>query len=92
MRQRVVLASPSELSASPSELSASPSELLASPRAELCARPVGPQYEIYRVGYAAVCCGNLPPGNCPGRATPSSPESLLDYRCHAPGGKIGTHL
>jgi len=47
------------------------------------------KYEIYRVGYAAVCCGNLPPGNCPGRPTPSSPESLLDYRCHAPGGKIG---
>jgi len=47
------------------------------------------KYEIYRIGYNAVCCGNLPPGNCPGRPGPASPETLLDYRCHAPGGKIG---
>eukprot|EP00241_Pyramimonas_parkeae_P002315 CAMPEP_0114225066 /NCGR_PEP_ID=MMETSP0058-20121206/455_1 /TAXON_ID=36894 /ORGANISM="Pyramimonas parkeae, CCMP726" /LENGTH=534 /DNA_ID=CAMNT_0001335609 /DNA_START=97 /DNA_END=1701 /DNA_ORIENTATION=- len=47
------------------------------------------KFEIYRVGYGAVCCGNLPPGNCPGRVTPSSPETLMDYRCHVAGGSIG---
>uniref|UniRef100_A0A7S0QZM7 PI3K/PI4K catalytic domain-containing protein n=1 Tax=Pyramimonas obovata TaxID=1411642 RepID=A0A7S0QZM7_9CHLO len=46
------------------------------------------KFEIYRIGYEAVCCGNLPPGNCPGKPTASAPESLLDYRCHVPGGKM----
>jgi len=53
------------------------------------------KYEVYRIGYAAVCCKNLPGNyatNCPGTVTPSSPEALLDYRCHVPGGVFGTKL
>ena len=53
------------------------------------------KYEIYRIGYPAVCCANMPglfEVNCPGIIGPSSPEALLDYRCHVPGGAFGTSL
>ena len=53
------------------------------------------KYEIYRLGYGAVCCKNLPGEyavNCPGTVLTSSPEALLDYRCHVPGGVFGTRL
>jgi hypothetical protein len=53
------------------------------------------KYEIYRIGYPAVCCANMPglfEVNCPGTIGPSSPEALLDYRCHVPRGAFGTAL
>jgi len=53
------------------------------------------KFEVYRIGYGAVCCKNLPGQyeiNCPGTVTPSSPEALLDYRCHVPGGAFGRKL
>ncbi|EEH58539.1 uncharacterized protein MICPUCDRAFT_56448 [Micromonas pusilla CCMP1545] len=56
--------------------------------------PGGQKFEVYRIGYAAVCCGNYPGGaekNCPGKIDPiSAPEVLMDYRCHVPGGFVGT--
>lgn len=53
------------------------------------------KYEIYRVGYNAVCCANLPglfEVNCPGAIGPSAPEALLDYRCFTPGEAFGREL
>ena len=53
------------------------------------------KYEIYRIGYPSVCCANMPglfEVNCPGVIGASSPEALLDYRCHVPGGAFGTAL
>jgi hypothetical protein len=53
------------------------------------------KYEIYRIGYPAVCCANMPglfEVNCPGTIGPSSPEALLDYRCHVAGGAFGEQL
>jgi len=46
------------------------------------------KFEIYRKGYNAVCCANTPEG-CPGRVLPAGPDVFFDYRCHAPGGKVG---
>ena len=50
--------------------------------------PGGQKFEVYRIGYNAVCCGNLPGGkakNCPGKPSDTSaPEVWVDYRCHAP--------
>ena len=58
--------------------------------------PGGQKFEVYRIGYGAVCCGNLPGGaekNCPGKlAEHSAPEVWLDYRCHARGRFVGTAL
>lgn len=53
------------------------------------------KFETYRIGYGAVCCSNVPglyAINCPGRIVGSSPEALLDYRCHVPGGAFGSRL
>eukprot|EP00899_Mesostigma_viride_P009794 jgi/Mesvir1/18816/Mv04308-RA.1 len=50
------------------------------------------KYEIYRIGYNAVCCGNLPgrmEDKCPGKKVPSSPDVMFDFRCHVPGGVVG---
>jgi hypothetical protein len=58
--------------------------------------PGGQKFEVYRIGYNAVCCGNLPGGkakNCPGTPSETSaPEVWVDYRCHAPGRFVGTGL
>lgn len=58
--------------------------------------PGGQKFEVYRIGYNAVCCGNLPGPdsvNCPGKiASGSAPEVFVDYRCHAPGRFVGTAL
>ncbi len=58
--------------------------------------PGGQKYEVYRIGYNAVCCGNLPgpdEQNCPGEISDASaPEVMVDYRCHAPGRFVGTAL
>ncbi|MDA9098858.1 hypothetical protein N9L76_08000 [bacterium] len=58
--------------------------------------PGGQKFEVYRIGYGAVCCGNLPGGklkNCPGqKSDTSAPEVWMDYRCHAPGRFVGTNL
>mmetsp|Transcript_4485 Transcript_4485/g.11025 ORF Transcript_4485/g.11025 Transcript_4485/m.11025 type:complete len:326 (-) Transcript_4485:1436-2413(-) len=58
--------------------------------------PGGQKFEVYRIGYNAVCCGNLPGPNsvtCPGRIAPySAPEVFVDYRCHARGWLLGTAL
>jgi len=58
--------------------------------------PGGQKYEVYRIGYNAVCCGNLPgpdEQNCPGEiSAASAPEVMVDYRCHAPGRFVGTAL
>lgn len=58
--------------------------------------PGGQKFEVYRIGYNAVCCGNLPgpdEQNCPGAlATASAPEVFVDYRCHARGRLLGTNL
>jgi hypothetical protein len=58
--------------------------------------PGGQKFEIYRIGYGAVCCGNLPggkPKNCPGKQSETSaPEVWVDYRCHIPGRFVGTNL
>lgn len=53
------------------------------------------KYEIYRIGYNAVCCANLPGDfyvNCPGQITPSAPEALLDYRCFTANESFGRAL
>ena len=53
--------------------------------------PGGQKFEVYRIGYNAVCCGNLPgpdSANCPGKlASASAPEVFVDYRCHAKVGR-----
>ena len=58
--------------------------------------PGGQKFEVYRIGYNAVCCGNLPGGkakNCPGvPSATSAPEVWVDYRCHAPSRFVGTGL
>ena len=58
--------------------------------------PGGQKFEVYRIGYNAVCCGNLPgpdSANCPGKlASASAPEVFVDYRCHAAGRMLGTAL
>ena len=58
--------------------------------------PGGQKFEVYRIGYEAVCCGNLPGGPekaCPGKiAKTAAPEVWLDYRCHVPGRFMGTSL
>ena len=58
--------------------------------------PGGQKFEVYRIGYNAVCCGNLPGGkakNCPGKPSDTSaPEVWVDYRCHAPSRFVGTGL
>lgn len=58
--------------------------------------PGGQKFEVYRIGYNAVCCGNLPGGkakNCPGEpSATSAPEVWVDYRCHAPSRFVGTGL
>ena len=63
---------------------------------QLHVAPRGQKFEVYRIGYNAVCCGNLPGGkakNCPGKPSDTSaPEVWVDYRCHAPSRFVGTGL
>jgi len=51
--------------------------------------PGGQKFEVYRIGYNAVCCGNTPL-SCPQPAGDhSSPLVGMDYRCHADDHFIG---
>ena len=51
--------------------------------------PGGQKFEVYRIGYNAVCCGNTPLP-CPQPAGErSAPLVGLDYRCHAKDHFIG---
>ena len=51
--------------------------------------PGGQKFEVYRIGYNAVCCGNTPL-SCPQPAGErTAPIVAMDYRCHAKDHFVG---